>query len=51
MVFAGVGIGAATAKDVILRGSKILGYFTIPTDHNVERAAEKVTLEALEDTR
>jgi len=51
MVFARVDVGAATAEDVILRGSKILGYFAIPTGHNVEPVAEKVTLEALKDTR
>jgi len=48
MIFAGVDVGAATAKAVIFGGNKILGYSIIPTGHNVRIAAEKVTLEAIE---
>src|SRR5512137_485180 len=48
MIFAGVDVGAATAKAVIFGGNKILGYSIIPTGHNVRVAAEKVTMEAME---
>ena len=48
MIFAGVDVGAATAKAVIFGGNKILGYSIIPTGHNGRIAAEKVTIEAIE---
>ena len=46
-VFAGVDVGAATAKAVIIGEGSILGYDVIPTGHNVQISAEKVTLGAL----
>ena len=46
-VFAGVDVGAATAKAVIFSNGNILGHDVIPTGHNVKLAAEKVTLQAL----
>ena len=47
MIFAGVDVGAATAKTVILKDEEIQGYSIIPTGHDVKLAAEKVTKEAL----
>ena len=47
MLFAGVDVGAATAKTVILAVGEILGYAIIPTGHNVRTAAERVTKEAM----
>lgn len=47
-IFAGVDVGAATAKTVIVSGERILGYSVIPTGYDVKLAAEQVTLEALE---
>ena len=47
MIFAGVDVGAATAKTVILADGEILGYAIIPTGHNVRTAAERVTKEAM----
>ncbi len=44
---AGVDIGAATAKTVILNNNNILASSVIPTGHNVARAGETVTKEAL----
>ena len=46
-VFVGVDVGAATAKAVIFSGSKLLGYFIIPTGYDVKLAAQQVTVEAL----
>jgi predicted CoA-substrate-specific enzyme activase len=48
MIYAGVDVGAATAKAVIFGDNRILGYAIIPTGHNVRLAAEKVTMEAME---
>jgi len=48
MLVAGVDVGAATAKAVILGDSGILGYSIRPTGHNAKLAANKVTQEALE---
>ncbi len=47
-ITAGVDIGAATAKTVIMADGKILSYAVIPTGDSVARAAEKVTRSALE---
>lgn len=48
MLFAGVDVGAATAKTVILEDGEILGYAVRPTGHDVKLAANEVTEEALE---
>jgi predicted CoA-substrate-specific enzyme activase len=48
MLVAGVDVGAATAKAVILGDSGILGYSIRPTGHDVVLATNKVTQEALE---
>lgn len=45
---AGVDIGAATAKTVILKDGEVISSSIIPTGPNVARAAEAVTREALE---
>jgi len=50
-VTAGVDVGAATAKTVIMADGKILSYAVIPTGDSVARAAEKVTRAALEQAR
>jgi len=46
-MFAGVDVGAATAKAVIVSGERILGYSVIPTGYDVKLVAEQVTIEAL----
>ena len=51
MITAGVDVGAATAKTVIVADDKILSYAVIPTGDSVARAAEKVTVAALEQAR
>lgn len=48
MIFAGVDVGAATAKTVIERDRQILAFSIIPTGYDVKLAAEQVTLEAME---
>ena len=48
MITAGVDVGAATAKTVIVADGEMLSYAVIPTGHNVARAAEEVTGAALE---
>jgi predicted CoA-substrate-specific enzyme activase len=48
MIVAGVDIGAATAKALILGDGHILGYSIVPTGSSVKVAAEKVLDEALE---
>jgi len=48
MLVAGIDVGAATAKAVILGDSGILGYSIRPTGHDVVLATNKVTQEALE---
>ncbi len=50
-ITAGVDVGAATAKTVIMADGKILSYAVIPTGDSVARAAEKVTGAALEQAR
>ena len=47
-IVAGVDIGAATAKAVILETNGVLSFSVIPTGFSVARAAEAVTEEALE---
>ena len=47
MIVAGIDIGAATAKAVIIGDNGILGHCISPTGHNVEAAAERVALTAL----
>jgi predicted CoA-substrate-specific enzyme activase len=46
-IVAGVDVGAATAKTVILSDSRMLGYAIIPTGYDVRLAARQVTVEAL----
>lgn len=48
MLAAGVDIGAATAKAVILGDGEIFSFSVIPTGHSVSEAAERVTQEALD---
>jgi len=48
MITAGVDVGAATAKTVIVADSEIRSHAIIPTGYNVARAAEVVTGSALE---
>jgi len=48
MPTAGVDVGAATAKTVIIADGKLLSHAVIPTGDSVARAAEKVTATALE---
>lgn len=48
MITAGVDVGAATAKTVIISDGEILSYAVIPTGDSVARAAERVTRAALE---
>jgi predicted CoA-substrate-specific enzyme activase len=50
-ITAGVDVGAATAKTVIVADGKILSYAVMPTGDSVARAAEKVTGAALEQAR
>ena len=45
---AGIDVGAATAKAVILGDGKILGYAVSPTGYDVKVAADRVTEEALQ---
>ncbi|UCD83526.1 MAG: 2-hydroxyglutaryl-CoA dehydratase [Deltaproteobacteria bacterium] len=47
MIVAGVDVGAATAKAVILKDEGIQGFSVIPTGYDVKLAADKVTKEAL----
>jgi len=47
MIAAGVDVGAATAKTVIMADSEIIAHAIIPTGYNVARAAEEVTGAAL----
>lgn len=48
---AGVDIGAATAKAVILKGGEVLAYAVRPTGYDVSLAAVKVTEEAMGRTK
>ena len=43
MIVAGIDIGAATAKMVILRDGEVLGHAVIPTGHSIALAIDKVT--------
>jgi len=47
LIVAGVDIGAATAKAVIMNGNEVLSFSIMPTGFSVARAAELVTEEAL----
>jgi len=47
MITAGVDVGAATAKTVIVADGQILSYSIVPTGDSVTRAAERVTEAAL----
>jgi predicted CoA-substrate-specific enzyme activase len=47
MIFAGVDVGAATAKTVILSDDRIVSYSIIPTGYDVKLAAQQVTIEAI----
>jgi predicted CoA-substrate-specific enzyme activase len=51
MLVAGVDIGAATAKAVILEEGNIVGYAVRPTGHDVRSVAKNVTEEALKNAR
>jgi len=48
MLVAGIDVGAATAKAVIVGDDKILGYAIRPTGHDVKLATDRVIKEALE---
>jgi len=48
MITAGVDVGAATAKTVIVADGEILAYAVQPTGHSVPKAAEEVTAAALD---
>ena len=48
MVCAGVDVGAATAKAVVINDGHILGHAVVPTGYDVKVAAETATLKALE---
>ena len=50
MLVAGIDIGAATAKAVILRDGDILGYAIEPVGYDVKSAAHEVSEEALDKT-
>ena len=47
MITAGVDVGAATAKTVILVDGRAVAHAIIPTGHSVRTAADRVTEEAL----
>ncbi|MEA1958257.1 MAG: acyl-CoA dehydratase activase [Chloroflexota bacterium] len=48
MVVAGVDVGAATAKAVVINDGHVLGHAVVPTGYDVTVAAEKATLKAIE---
>jgi predicted CoA-substrate-specific enzyme activase len=48
LLVAGIDVGAATAKAVILGDGKILGYAVKPVGHDVKLAANEVTKKALD---
>jgi len=48
MLVAGIDVGAATAKAVIVGDDKILGYAIRPTGHDVKLSTDRVIKEALE---
>ncbi len=47
MICAGVDIGAATAKAVIIQDGHIMGHAVVPTGYDVTVAGEKATLKAI----
>ncbi len=47
MLVAGIDVGAATAKAVILADGEILGHAVQPVGHDVKLAADKIVKEAL----
>jgi predicted CoA-substrate-specific enzyme activase len=47
MIFAGVDVGAATAKAVIFCDNSVSGYAVIPTGHDVKLAAEQAVQQAI----
>ncbi len=47
MLTAGVDVGAATAKAVILRDGEILGYAVKPVGYDVKFAANEITIQAI----
>jgi (R)-2-hydroxyacyl-CoA dehydratese activating ATPase len=47
MIFAGIDIGSATSKMVLLEDNNPSGYYVIPTGGNVKTAANKVMKQAL----
>ncbi|MBN2040617.1 MAG: 2-hydroxyglutaryl-CoA dehydratase [Spirochaetes bacterium] len=49
MLVAGIDIGAATAKAVILKDSRIIGHAVRPVGYDVKIAANEVSREALQD--
>lgn len=51
LLLAGVDVGAATAKAVILNADKILAAHVLPTGESVKRAAESVMQETLDAIR
>lgn len=48
MICAGVDVGAATAKAVVMDGGHVLGHAVVPTGYDVKVAALTVTLKAIE---
>ena len=50
MLVAGIDVGAATAKAVILKNGSISGYAVRPVGHDVKIAASEVSAEALKNT-
>ena len=51
MTGAGIGVGATTAKAVVMGDYGTLGRYVVPTGHSEEAAAEKVERGNLEDSR
>ena len=47
LLVAGIDIGAATAKAVVLNETKVISSHVMPTGENVKKAAESVMREAL----
>jgi len=50
MIGAGIGVGATTAKAVVMGDDGTLGRYVVPTGDSVEAAAEKVERGNLEDS-
>ncbi|MBW1672541.1 MAG: 2-hydroxyglutaryl-CoA dehydratase [Deltaproteobacteria bacterium] len=51
MIVAGIDIGAATAKAVILRGDSISGFAIVPTGYDVSKASESVIRDVVKKSR